>query len=571
MSEARGNAPSALSVNYNTQDVCHKFYELARSGRYGELQQLSSTIHNSFNYFNHGFELQDILPSAKKNICLPSPTEVQNLLEDYLRCFHPLFPLFHEDRLRNTFEKASHPGLCLDSGSQACIYMVLAISYKLQQWGTPDVDLIINKSWFYFQAAMRLLPNIAITQPRLSNIQALALMSIFLRGSIHFNNAYNILGAAISHANCLHIYGEKTSDISERRAVYETLFSLDKEFSLQLGSPPLMKVDNPTVAQLLDDQTIYERNASRKLFSLAQIQERIYQTLYSPNVQQNNPEHVLRSSMNLDRELESWAEEYLTPCECCRSNTCQPCWSCLLIQLMYNNSVVLVHRLEVIHCPYTGLLSRIEPSSGLHRLLELSARKRDEAAASSIRLVQRLPRADRAPYWLIPSYIVESVLVLLTSITFDSDNIYTQQHIEAINSAVAVVQSAHTQFGGEFAQMLQIVSGAAEVAKRISTERNRSMVARRVTQVALDGAMSELRRYSGSRSRKRRPAQLNRHRNHLDHDFLDDKSRYPLPVASMSEEELSGGSQDLGLDFMFSEEISPADAVLDLDDFVGIL
>ncbi|GKZ36281.1 hypothetical protein AbraIFM66950_007282 [Aspergillus brasiliensis] len=246
---------------------------------------------------------------------------------------------------------------------------------------------------------------------------------------------------------------------------------------------------------------------------------------------------------------------------------------------MYNNAVVLVHRLEVIHCPYTGLLSRIEPSSGLHRVLELSAQKRDEAAASSIDLVQELPRADRAPYWLIPSYIVESVLVLLTSITFDSDNIYTQQHIEAINSAVRVMRFAHSQFGGEFAQMLQIVSGAAEVAKRISTERNRSMVARRVTQVALDGAMSELRRYSELRCRKRRPVQLSRHRNCSDHDFLDDIARYPLPVASMSGDAfgvldgnttLSHRSQELGLDFMFSEKISPEDAVLDLDDFVSI-
>ncbi|GKZ16466.1 hypothetical protein AbraIFM66951_000306 [Aspergillus brasiliensis] len=248
---------------------------------------------------------------------------------------------------------------------------------------------------------------------------------------------------------------------------------------------------------------------------------------------------------------------------------------------MYNNSVVLVHRLEVIHCPYTGLLSRIEPSSGSHRLLELSARKRDEAAASSIHLVQHLPRADRAPYWLIPSYIVESVLVLLTSITFDSDNIYTQQHIEAINSAVRVMRFAHSQFGGEFAQMLQIVFGAAEVAKRISTERNRSMVARRVTQVALDGAMSELRRYSESKCRKRRPAKLNGKRNQSNHDSLADIAGYPKSVIPMSGEELSGvvdgnmmlsrRSQDLGLDFMFAEEISSGDAVLNLDDFVSIL
>ncbi|KAB8231651.1 fungal specific transcription factor domain-containing protein [Aspergillus alliaceus] len=451
---------------------------------------------------------------------LPSDSEIQDLLSTYFRSFNSLYPLFQEPSLRKLFQEALVLETHLDAGSWACIHAVMAISYKLQLWNTSTPGRTVDAAWMYFNAAVRLLPDIITSGTSLRNIQALSIMSVFLQGSMHFNNALSILGIAVNQASGLTESLEPHSIISEETATQHVLYILDKEFSFQSGLPSLIKSQYPLVQPMLENNCkgfVSGQFGESQWFlqhssSLATVTEHIYRALYSASAKDERPEYLLKLTGGLDLELEIWRNtlppEISSSLSCSNGDNSPHRFPTALLTLMYNNCLIAIHRLEAIHCPYTGLLSRIEPSSPLLSCIRSSARRRTEAALASIHLVQHLASFDDCPFWLIPSYIVDAVLVLLTSVIIDTDDIYTLEISRAVDSAVSFIQLANDRSSGEFSQILRISSGAVEIVRKISRKRNDDIEARRRAQVAIQNSLKELH-HVRERRRNQRTVQGN--------------------------------------------------------------
>jgi hypothetical protein len=173
----------------------------------------------------------DFEPQSRRmiRISLPPPDEIQELLSVYLQSFNSLYPLFQEPTLRSLIQDALVLESHLDAGSWACVYAVMAISYKIQLWNTSTPDRTVGAAWTYFNAAMRLVPDITVSGASLRNVQALCVMSVFLQGEMHFNNASSILGVAINQATGLGESLESRSVFSEETAIQYVLYVLDKE------------------------------------------------------------------------------------------------------------------------------------------------------------------------------------------------------------------------------------------------------------------------------------------------------------------------------------------------------
>jgi hypothetical protein len=228
---------------------------------------------------------------------------------------------------------------------------------------------------------------------------------------MHFNNASSILGVAINQATGLGESLESRSVFSEETAIQYVLYVLDKEFSFRSGLPSIIKNHYPMVEQMLDNnrrasvsQSFGESHWSLQHFvSLAMITEQIYQTLYSASAKDERPEYLLELTAGLDQQLETWRNN-LPPdislsLSCSEDDNSRSVFSISLLKLMYNNCLIAIHRLAPIHCPYTGLLSRIEPSSPLLSCITSSTTRRTEAALDSIRLLQHLGSLDAFPFW----------------------------------------------------------------------------------------------------------------------------------------------------------------------------
>jgi hypothetical protein len=123
----------------------------------------------------------DFEPQSRRmiRISLPPPDEIQELLSVYLQSFNSLYPLFQEPTLRSLIQDALVLESHLDAGSWACVYAVMAISYKIQLWNTSTPDRTVGAAWTYFNAAMRLVPDITVSGASLRNVQALCIMVTF--------------------------------------------------------------------------------------------------------------------------------------------------------------------------------------------------------------------------------------------------------------------------------------------------------------------------------------------------------------------------------------------------------
>jgi hypothetical protein len=110
------------------------------------------------------------------------------------------------------------------------------------------------------------------------------------------------------------------------------------------------------------------------------------------------------------------------------------------------------------------------------------------------------------PTRLIPPYIVDAVLVLLVSAIVDTDDIYTLEIFQAVDSAVSFMQLANDRSRGEFSQILRISSGAVEIVRKISCKRKNDIDARRKAQVAIQNSLKELH-HARQRQRNRRAVQ----------------------------------------------------------------
>ncbi|PLB52317.1 hypothetical protein P170DRAFT_462300 [Aspergillus steynii IBT 23096] len=453
-------------------------------------------------------DIQETLPKAKSSTRLPPYEETRNLIDGYLRHFNAIFPIFQDNELRRLISRLYTQQEVLDSGSRASGYAVIAVAYKLQLWATANNNKVAAAAWTYFNAAMRLLPEISVignnAESNFRNIQGLTIMSIFLQGAMQFNDAPKLLGNAIRQAS---VFGSTQNNLPkgvcpvEVQKTRRVLYVLDKEFSLHSGLPPMTRMSY----QGADCLQCGDKDAGSvlpHLSSLAAIEEEIYEELYSATAQNKPGVELLDASFDLEGKLRAW--ENGLPYNIRNDDGFSRSTESILLSLMLENCLITIHRLPAIHCPSTGLYSRhAGTNSEIASRIELAKKKRTEAALSGIRTVQKLRTAGLWPFWLLPSPIIVSLILLLTTIIYDPETSSSSQIIDGIDAGVRFIQCLNDRSCGEFSQMVRIATGTASIARKLQQKSKDDITARKVAQVALENAMMELRR--GMRPRNRNP------------------------------------------------------------------
>ncbi|KAI9035901.1 fungal specific transcription factor domain-containing protein [Aspergillus affinis] len=320
---------------------------------------------------------------------------------------------------------------------------------------------------------------------------------------MQFNDAPKVLANAIRQANDFDLNRNPPSSgvcPIEAQQTRQVLYVLDKEFSLHSGLPPMIRMSHQA-ADPIQHGNEDAGDVLRYFYSLATMEEEIYEELYSATAQERPGMDLLDASFKLERKLRTWRNELSFDTSYTDGLSSQSNQA-ILLSLMFNNCLITIHRLPAIHCPKTGLYScHAGSNSEIAGWIDLAKKIRTEAALSCIESVQKLKVDGPWPFWLLPSPIIVSLILLLTTIIYDPETSLASQIVDSINSGVELMRMLNDKSCGEFMQMLRIAAGTANIARKLQQRSQDDIAARKIAQVALENAVMELRR--GMRPRNR--------------------------------------------------------------------
>ncbi|PYH92564.1 hypothetical protein BO71DRAFT_456861 [Aspergillus ellipticus CBS 707.79] len=430
------------------------------------------------------FQLQD---RCQGSTALPCQNEMESLLQTFFYHFNSLFPLFDQSSLIRTAERHylgyPHPS----PGEWASLNIALALSYKLQIWSSPTPQRVSSVAWLYFHNAMQMWPELSKSTNDIRSIQALVAMFIFLQGSSPFTDASRIIAVAIQLAHKLDIQPA-------------TLANIIISICLQSGLPPMMDNDSSTGTHSFDEFNLTPNNQNDPLessHSLACIEEQIYRRLYSPKSQHKPAEQLLDDMEALDKDVESWRMKFFPQAI---TNMGFNLGSVIavphiaLLHFRYYNCLMTIHHMAKIHCPYNGLLSRIQNKSPFHSRIVSSARRRTIIAFACVDLLKYLSPNRPLLFWLLPYYIISALFLLLLEILGDRSHPEIHRSIEAMNSVVEFFQQVTTRTDGEFQPFFELSQRLRDISKLIESKSREQCHSQRVSVFVLQEAVNELRR-----------------------------------------------------------------------------
>lgn len=149
--------------------------------------------------------------------------------------------------------------------------------------------------------------------------------------------------------------------VEERRNLFWTIYTIDKDISLQSGSPPMIHDQDIGVA-LPEENSQVVRYPSGKVrldtfliaAKLALIESRIYMELYSTRSRTKSAKQRMKSVSTIDADLQKWKDS--VPLEIRPEHEIQ-CDEAQLLPVMvfhfkYYNCLITMHRASMNHGPW---------------------------------------------------------------------------------------------------------------------------------------------------------------------------------------------------------------------------
>ncbi|PYI31547.1 hypothetical protein BP00DRAFT_425477 [Aspergillus indologenus CBS 114.80] len=261
-------------------------------------------------FFRHGMRFAEELelPLCVSLPELPSPENRQRYMTAFLSRIHPLYPIFHVERLEAGVEQLATladfrhlPHERIPRLVTAYLIMSLGAD-EIAQGQTEDGDR-------YLLAAAGLLAHV-ITIPYLPAVQTLLLFTVTYRGRNKEGLAWQTLGMAIRVAYTLGLH--RLSGLAARRQyihrrVWLICWSLEKMMHLESGRPMAITVE---ACQPAEEDFRPEDRFLRWHVQLADSQGNISHHIYNHHPgTTRTARQILLDTARLDQELLSWANQ----------------------------------------------------------------------------------------------------------------------------------------------------------------------------------------------------------------------------------------------------------------------
>lgn len=362
---------------------------------------------------------------------LPGRQECYTLLKDYFENFNCMFPLFHEPTFMHLVDKHYSLDPYEGSGWWASLNVALAIAHRLRVMSNVVDQEEDDHAWGYLKNAMAVMTELTMRNTDLLSVQALLGMALFLQGTPNPQPSFFLVAAAIRLAHSIGLHkrgsGFNLNDVEneQRKRVFWIAYLLDKDICLRSGRPPAqddddMNVDLPSedppdnVGNIplsnnngkQSDDAKKTMNLFRLMCTFAQIQSRVYKSLYSVRASRQSDGELLNTIGDLDDQLEKWKDSI--PVDFRPEHEIKAAHTPLILHVVvlhfaYYNCLTTIHRMSVHHGYWTSRLSDYAiqglNARPLNPRVFMSAALCVNAARTSIGLIRYIPQGDYACVW----------------------------------------------------------------------------------------------------------------------------------------------------------------------------
>ena len=362
---------------------------------------------------------------------LPARQECYALLKDYFENFNCMFPLFHEPTFMHLVDKHYSLDPYEGSGWWASLNVALAIAHRLRVMSNVVGQEEDDHAWGYLKNAMAVMTELTMRNTDLLSVQALLGMALFLQGTPNPQPSFFLVAAAIRLAHSIGLHkrgsGFNLNDVEneQRKRVFWIAYLLDKDICLRSGRPPSqddddMNVDLPSedppdnvgnipltnTANSKQDPAKKTMNLFRLMCTFAQIQSRVYKSLYSVRASRQSDGELLNTIGDLDDQLEKWKDSI--PIDFRPEHEIKAAHTPLILHVVvlhfaYYNCLTTIHRMSVHHGYWTSRLSDYAiqglNARPLNPRVFMSAALCVNAARTSIGLIRYIPQGDYACVW----------------------------------------------------------------------------------------------------------------------------------------------------------------------------
>lgn len=439
---------------------------------------------------------------------LPPRQECYALLKDYFENFNCMFPLFHEPTFMHLVDKHYSLEPYEGSGWWASLNVALAIAHRLRVMsnvvGTEEDD----HAWGYLKNAMAVMTELTMRNTDLLSVQALLGMALFLQGTPNPQPSFFLVAAAIRLAHSIGLHkrgsGFNLNDVEneQRKRVFWIAYLLDKDICLRSGRPPAQDDDDMNVDLPSEDPpdnvgnipltNAADANETRKTLNLfrlmcifAQIQSRVYKSLYSVRASRQSDGELLNTIGDLDTQLEKWKDSI--PVDYRPENDIKAAHTPLILHVVvlhfaYYNCLTTIHRMSVHHGYWTSRLSDYAiqglNARPLNPRVFMSAALCVNAARTSIGLIRYIPQGDYACVWMILYYPVSSLVTLFANILQNPQDARARSDLRLMSSVVSflsMLERDASEANGNVKRMLSVCAEFERIARVVLDKAEREI------------------------------------------------------------------------------------------------
>ncbi|CAI6340544.1 unnamed protein product [Periconia digitata] len=333
---------------------------------------------------------------------LPPVDKGLALIEKSLRGFNSAFPIFD----RETFlVKYQNPESNLNNTCWwACLNVVLALSHRFTGTTVTEEEQDLE-AWGYFQNALSVSDQLITMGPSVQSVQALIGLALLFLGSPNQGPVSLLISSAIKLAQRMKLhrsYQNSTlplSEIEQRKQIFWSAYTIDKDLSLTTGQPPAQDDDDMDV-EMPSESPSEESKVFAFRIRLARIQGQIYKHLCSVRARRKPSNERVMAARKLEKVLQMWKakipEEIF---EYHQENGNDGVYS-IILQLSYFNAI------STIYNSLPNFPMNCELSIPQHPEITYEARK-------AINLLDATPRRNYACLWAVfPIYVTASTTLL---------------------------------------------------------------------------------------------------------------------------------------------------------------
>ncbi|RDW70180.1 hypothetical protein BP5796_08577 [Coleophoma crateriformis] len=398
----------------------------------------------------------------------PEKAVADKYVEMFFFNFNAIFPIFNRASFDERLEQQYSDNPPQETAWYASFNSVLAIGCQMYR-----MSLLESQAPSPFQSrvdhdleqeAARYCRNSAGTfhdlqfgSATLLSVQAMVAMVFITFHSNHLLLPIIMSAAArLGHSIGLHrSLGEaeiSADQVEERKSLFWTIYTIDKDISLQSGSPPIIHDQDIGVA-LPEENPQIVRYPSGKIrldtflisAKLAMIESRIYMELYSTRSRTRSAKQRMKSISTIDADLQKWKDSI--PIEIRPEHEIQ-CDEAQLVPVMvfhfkYYNCLITMHRASMRHGPWNEESVDLEldcVDKDLNPRVYKSEAICVDAARNVLDLLDYFDEEKGPPFvWPIVSQPLCAALILFVNILQHPADPYASSDLGRINLVVAMV------------------------------------------------------------------------------------------------------------------------------------